>query len=122
MEIDPGVFVSNVATDDWQFDAETGGEFHVLYEGEDGYAGMSRFVDKADVRLTIAARETFIVLEGAARIDIEGGATLDLKPGDMVSIPEGADTHWRLTLPYKEMWFFPRAYVAATDETGEQSS
>jgi len=110
MEIDPGVCVSKVETDEWTFDAETGGEMHVLYEGEDGYAGLTRFLTKSEVELTIAERECFLVLEGAARIEIRGGPVLAVGTGEMASIPKGAETRWHLTLPYKEMWFFPRAY------------
>src|SRR5437870_10551333 len=79
MEVHPGVFVSNVATDEWQFDPEVGGEMHVLVEGEGGYAGMSRFrTDFGDEPWTLPEREVLLVLEGAARIEIEDGPTLDL--------------------------------------------
>jgi uncharacterized cupin superfamily protein len=115
MELGPGVFVSSVDTDDWIFDPETGGEMHVLYEGGDGYAGLSRFLTTAEVELTIAERECFLVLEGTARIEIRDGPTLALGPGEMASIPKGAVTHWSLTLPYKELWFFPRAYEADSE-------
>ena len=114
MEVHPGVFVSNVATDEWQFDPEVGGEMHVLVEGEGGYAGMSRFrTDFGDEPWTLPEREVLLVLEGAARIAIEDGPTLDLEVGDMVSIPKGAVTRWHLTLPYKELWFFARPYEMA---------
>jgi uncharacterized cupin superfamily protein len=48
--------------------------------------------------------EILLVLEGAARIEIEDGPTLDLRPGDMAALPKGAVTRWHLTLPFKEMW------------------
>jgi uncharacterized cupin superfamily protein len=44
------------------------------------------------------------VLEGGARIEIDGGPRLDLGPCDMASLPKGAVTRWQLTLPFKEMW------------------
>ncbi len=43
MEIGSGVFVSNVATNDWKPNPEVGGEMHVIVEVEGHYAGMSRF-------------------------------------------------------------------------------
>ena len=49
MEVHPGVFVSNVTTNEWDLDPEVGGEMHVLVEGETAYVGMSRFRDKSDL-------------------------------------------------------------------------
>ncbi len=109
MEVHPGVFVSSISTDDWRADPEVGGaaEEHVLSDTGDMRAGLSRFTADADPdpppwRLPQA--EVLLVLEGAARIEIEGGPTLELKPGDMASLPKGAVTRWHLTLPFKEMW------------------
>jgi uncharacterized cupin superfamily protein len=114
MEVHPGIFVSNIATDEWITDPEVGGEMHVLMEIEGAYAGMSRFGAVAEVGpWTLPARETILVLEGAARIEIAGGPTLELGVGDMASLPEGAVTIWHLTLPFKELWFFGRAYEMA---------
>jgi uncharacterized cupin superfamily protein len=119
MEVQPGVFVSNVATDDWRPDPEVGGQMHVLVEDERTYAGMSRFLGDGTARSTtlpepwtLPEREVIVVLEGSARIEIEDGPTLELKTGDMASIPKGATTRWHLTLPYKEIWFFGRPYEA----------
>lgn len=111
MEVHPGVFVSNIATDEWQPDPEVGGEMHVLVEDETAYAGMSRFRDVAHPeRWTLPERETVLILEGAARIEIEAGPTLELNVGDLASLPKGAVTTWHLTLPFKEIWFFGRPY------------
>ena len=91
MEIHPGVHLSNVATDDWRPDPEVGGEMHVLVEDETAYVGLSRFSDVTEpAPWTLPERETVLVLEGAARIEIEGGPTLMLHVGDMASLPEGA--------------------------------
>jgi uncharacterized cupin superfamily protein len=111
MEVHPGVFVSSIDTVDWRFDPEVGGEMHVLVEAADGYAGMSRFVtDVGPEAWTLPEREILLVLEGAARIEVDAGPTLVLKAGDMASIPKGAVTRWQLELPYKELWFFARPY------------
>ena len=116
MEVHPGVFVSNIATDQWKPDPEVGAEMHVLVEREGAYAGMSRFLEVADLEAwTLPERETILVLEGAARIEIAGGPTLELRVGDMASLPKGATTTWHLTVPYQEIWFFGRAYEMAQE-------
>jgi uncharacterized cupin superfamily protein len=95
-----------VSTDAWEPDPEVGGEMHVLCTGVGVEAGLSRFAQGSEpvVRWTLPDRETILVLEGAAKIDIAGGPTLDLKAGDIASLPRGAQTTWYLTLPFKEFW------------------
>jgi uncharacterized cupin superfamily protein len=111
MEVGPGVFVSSIDTDDWAADPEVGGELHVLAAVEGAFVGMSRFAGVADPEpWVVSERETIVVLEGAARIEIDGGPTLELAAGDMASIPKGALTTWHLTQPYREIWFFARPY------------
>jgi ethanolamine utilization protein EutQ (cupin superfamily) len=109
MEISPGVFISAAETDEWEFDPEVGGEMHVLCEGVGVEAGLSRFLDAIEpVRWTIPERETVLVLEGEARIEITDGPTLHLKPGDIASLPAGSETTWHLTTPFKEFWVIQR--------------
>jgi quercetin dioxygenase-like cupin family protein len=115
MEIHPGVYVSNIATRDWKFDAEVNGEAHVLVEEATAYAGMERYLEPiAPLTWTLPEREVVLILEGAARIEIEGGPTLELEVGDMASIPRGAVTRWDLSTPFKEIWFFGRPYELET--------
>jgi uncharacterized cupin superfamily protein len=109
MEVHPGVFVSDVATTDWQPDLEVGGgaEEHVLFDTGALRAGLTRFSAEADptpLVWTLPATEVLLVLEGEAQIEIEDGPRLELKPGDMACLPKGAVTTWHLTLPFKEMW------------------
>jgi quercetin dioxygenase-like cupin family protein len=109
MEVHPGIFVSNLSTDEFQPDPEVGGgaEEHVLFNAEGMRAGLTRFSEAADAEppvWTLPAREILLVLEGEARIEIADGPTLELKAGDMASLPKGAATTWHLTLPFKEMW------------------
>jgi len=111
MEVHPGVYVSSTTTDDWEPDPEVGGEMHVLVQVEDGFAGMSRYRRPVDGAVwTLPERETLVILEGSARIEIAGGPTLELGVGDMASLPKGAVTTWHVTAPFKEMWFFGRPY------------
>lgn len=109
MEIHPGVFVSEATREDWEPDPEVGGEMHVLCSDAGVEAGFSRFPDAVDpIEWTIPARETLIVLEGEARIEIADGPTLKLKSGDVVSLPAGANTTWHLTPPFREFWVIQR--------------
>jgi quercetin dioxygenase-like cupin family protein len=109
VEVHPGVFVSNVATEEWQADPEIGGgaEEHVLFDTGTMRAGLSRFTKDADQQpptWVLPATQVLVVLEGEARVEIEDGPVLQLKAGDMACLPKGAATTWHLTLPFKEMW------------------
>ena len=116
MEVHPGVFVSNTATEEWEPDPEVGGEMHVLVEDETAFAGLSRFTDVDLVGpWTAPQRETVLVLEGRARIEIDGGPTVELGPGDFASFPKGTTMTWHLTLPFREVWFFGRPYGSETE-------
>jgi uncharacterized cupin superfamily protein len=109
MEVHPGVFVSSAATDEWEHDPEVGGEMHLLCREAGVEAGLSRFTDATEpVKWTIPDRETLLVLEGEARIEIAGGPTLELRAGDIASLPAGAETTWSLTTPFKEFWMIQR--------------
>lgn len=108
MEVHPGVFVSNVATEkDWRPDPEVGGdaEEHVLFDGEGAWAGLSRFTETADPPpWTPPSREVLLVLEGEVQIEIADGPRLELKAGDMASLPGGVETTWHFVkLPFREM-------------------
>jgi ethanolamine utilization protein EutQ (cupin superfamily) len=108
MEVHPGVFVSDLATADWQPDLEVGAgaEEHLLFDSGSLRAGLTRFSTEADPTLVWAlpATEVLLVVEGEAQVEIEDGPRLELKPGDMACLPKGAVTTWHLTLPFKEMW------------------
>ena len=105
MEMHPGVFVSNVDTDEWEPDPEVpGSDFHVLVS--DGTAaGLTRFtVDPGPIPWIPQKREIIHVLEGAVRIEIAGGPTLELAVGDLATLPAGTETTWHVTVPFKETW------------------
>jgi len=101
----PGLFVSSVSAETWEPDPEVGGEMHVLCDGDGAESGLSRFTEPTGpVRWTLPGRETILILEGAARIEIDGGPVLELTAGDIASLPAGARTTWHLTTPFKEFW------------------
>jgi uncharacterized cupin superfamily protein len=107
MDTDAGIFVSRVSTSDWEQDPDIGGLMHVLCSVGRVEAGLSRF-DEVDgpVTYTLPERETLLILEGRARIEIADASSLELQPGDMASLPKGAITTWHLTTPYREFWVF----------------
>ena len=113
METHPGVFVSSADTEDWEFDPEVGGDLHVLCTGVGVEARMSRFTDASatgPITYTPPQRETLIVLEGRADVEITGGPTIQLRPGVLASIPAGVETRWRiLERPFKEFWTIARS-------------
>lgn len=99
------MFVSSVSAEAWEPDPEVGGEMHVLCDCHGAESGLSRFIEATGpIRWTLPGRETVLVLEGAARIELDDGAVLELKAGDMASLPAGASTTWYLTTPFKEFW------------------
>jgi quercetin dioxygenase-like cupin family protein len=106
MEPAPGVFTSTTSTDEWAFDPEVNGDLHLLCSAGGVEAGMSRFTGEAGepVTYTPPKRETLLVLEGEARVELTGGPTLELKPGVLASIPAGTETTWHITPPFKEFW------------------
>src|SRR3954447_24012752 len=107
MESHPDVFVSNIDTEEWRADPEIGGgaEENCLFEAEELRDGLSGFQGAADSEppvWTLPATQVLLVLEGAARIEIEGGPQLDLKTGDMACLPKGAVQTCHLTPPVTE--------------------
>jgi uncharacterized cupin superfamily protein len=106
MEPQPGVFVSQASTTEWESDPEVpGSQMHELVHADGVHAGLSRFarVDNP-VTWTPQQREVAIILEGSVRIEIAGGEALDLVVGDLFSLPPGVETTWHITTPFKEMW------------------
>lgn len=108
MELSPGVFVSSVSTSEWEPDPDVGGQMHVLCTDVSVEAGLSLYevAPSSPIHYTLPERETFMVLEGAARIEIAEGPTLEVKAGAIASLPKGSRTTWYLTAPYREFWVF----------------
>jgi uncharacterized cupin superfamily protein len=75
-------------------------------ELDDVHAGLFRITGEGSVTFpwTPESRETMLVLEGEARIEVAGGPTLNLKPGGMASFPPGTKMTWHVTTPFKDMY------------------
>ena len=107
MRVEPGVYLSSTRTEEWEQDSDPPGEMHVLCDDVEMEAGLwrpSAGVTPDPVQWTLPAREVILVLEGSARIEIEGGPTLELEPGSIASLPKGARTTWHATPDFKEFW------------------
>jgi uncharacterized cupin superfamily protein len=105
MEAQPGVFVSSLSADAWEPDPDVGGLMHVLCDEPGLQAGFTRYdAPPAPVHWTPPQHETFMILEGSARIEIAGGATLDLEAGGVATLPAGTETTWHITAPFREFW------------------
>jgi len=99
MEPHPGVFCSNVRTEEWEPDPEVpGSQMHELVHADGVWAGLTRFTAvEGPTPWTPSQRETIHVLEGEVTIEIAGGPALTLKPGDLASLPAGLETIWHIT-------------------------
>ena len=105
MELQPGLFVTSDNADSWEPDPDVGGLSNILCDVPGASAGFTRYDVAPDpVRWTPEQRESFVILEGAVRIEISGGPSLELKPGDAVSLPAGTETTWYVTAPFREFW------------------
>lgn len=103
-----GIFVSRIEADDWELDEETGGLVHFLRADDDVQAGLWKPGPLAGVPidLTLAAHETFLVLNGSGQIEVDGSSPLRLEPGMMVSLRKGARTRWLVDDAFKELWIY----------------
>ena len=118
-ELQPGVFLASPSTDAWEPDPDVGGEMLVLCDIPGLNAGFTRY-DTAPppVAWTPPQRETFIILEGSARIEIAGGATLNVEPGSVATLPAGTETTWHITAPFNEFWVLSGPSVEPDDAEG----
>lgn len=48
--------------------------------------------------------ETFHVLEGSVKIQVEPGQSIELHPGDIVSFSKGQSSTWTIRTPFKKFF------------------
>ncbi len=107
MEVHPGVFVTDLDTEDWQPDPEVGGgaEEHVLFDVGAVRAGLPRFDEDSETPVwELPAREIMLVLDGEVRVEIIDGPEVKLKPGGTLSLPRGVKVRFDVEAPFKEIW------------------
>jgi hypothetical protein len=101
----PDIFASSLTTDEWEADPDVGGLMHILCDLPGYQAGFTRYdIAPAPVSWTPPQRESFVILEGAARIEIAGGVALELGAGEAGSGPAATETTWHITAPFREFW------------------
>lgn len=88
-------------------EGEPAGQVHWLRVSGEGepmlYAGV--FAGQPSTfTYTFSGNETFHVLEGEVRIELESGDAVELRPGDLVSFPRGARSTWIAHTPFKKFF------------------
>jgi uncharacterized cupin superfamily protein len=107
-QIADGVFRSNLQTDDYAPDDETGGGVvqHVFRDDDKMRAGLfwAPMGPGTPEFFEFEHDEALLVLEGSVEIEIEGGPVFELQPGDMASIRAGVRCAWRERPGFKKFW------------------
>ena len=104
---------SNVAATDYEpfpleaVEGDPDGKVHWLTASAEGepmlYAGL--FTGKPSTfTYTFGGNETFNVLEGEVRVELDSGEAVDLSPGDLVTFPKGARSTWIVKTPFKKFF------------------
>ena len=102
--------VSNIGTEEYEpfiHEGERFGDVHWLRVGSGGdgalYTGLWTH-DVAEIPgYVFSGDETMHVLEGEARIEVEG-ETVTLKAGDIASFTKGQSSDWTITKPFKKFF------------------
>jgi uncharacterized cupin superfamily protein len=101
------IHVTNVSAQDYEpymVGEEQFGNVHWLRSESGGEGQLSTGLwtcEPRTVPYTFPGDETFQVLEGELRIEMEGGDAVDLKTGDLVSFPKGRNATWTIKAPCK---------------------
>jgi hypothetical protein len=75
-----------------------------LWRSADGSVETGVWEITPGVSTDVEAEETFVVVSGAATVEIEGGATLELAPGVVGGFPAGARTVWRVAETLRKVY------------------
>ena len=82
-------------------DGRTIGEAQWLRRRPDGWSHTALLwrCDPMTFDYVFPGDETFIVLSGALRIDLEDGESVELRAGDVASFPNATGSVWTITEP-----------------------
>jgi hypothetical protein len=104
---------SNVSATEYEpfpLDAVAGdpdGKVHWLKASAEGepmlYAGLFTG-EPSTFTYTFGGNETFNVLEGEVRVELDTGEAVELRPGDLVTFPKGASSTWIVKSPFKKFF------------------
>jgi hypothetical protein len=102
--------VSSIAPESYEpfmVEGEHIGDVHWLRteSGGDGqlFTGVWR-CEPRTIPYVFPGDETFHVLEGEVRIDLEDGGSVDLRPGDIASFAKGQHATWTISKPFKKFF------------------
>lgn len=104
---------SNIKATDYEpfsldaVDGNPNGKVHWLKVSPEGepllYAGFFT-ADPATFTYTFGGNETFNLLEGEVRIELENGDRIDMVPGDVAAFPKGHRSTWTIKSPFKKFF------------------
>ena len=102
------VVTAHVDTVTWEHDDETGGVVHMLHSDDAVQVGIWRPGTTANttIEVVLQARETLLVLSGTARLQVNDEPPRDLRPGTILTIPQGARTRWVVDDAFSELWIY----------------
>lgn len=102
--------VSSIAATDYEpfmVEGEQVGTVHWLRTESGGegvlYTGLWQ-CEPREIPYVFPGDETFHVLEGSVRIELEDGGSVDLKQGDIASFTKGQKSTWTITSPFKKFF------------------
>lgn len=88
-------------------DGNPNGKVHWLKASAEGeplfYAGFFT-AEPGTFTYTFGGNETFHLLEGEVRIELENGERTDMVPGDVASFPKGHRSTWTIKSPIKKFF------------------
>jgi uncharacterized cupin superfamily protein len=109
--IEPGAWIANIK--DAKFEPYEAGRVHWLRREEDGgrrvWAGIWEVAPDEMPPGTLHESEndeTFHLLSGSLRLEIEDGETLELGTGSIVSLRKGTRARWTVLEPIREFFVY----------------
>jgi uncharacterized cupin superfamily protein len=105
-----GFSVTNVAAGEYEpamLDDEHVGDVHWLRTEGSGEGQLLTglwMCQPRTISYVFPGDETFYVLEGELRVEVEGGDSVDLTPGDIASFSKGQVSTWTISKPFKSFF------------------
>jgi uncharacterized cupin superfamily protein len=100
--------VSDIETDAWEYDEETGGLVHMIRSDNTIQVGLWKpgLTANRTIEVNLQADETLLILAGTGRLQVDDHDPIDLRPGQIVALPKGARAHWVVDEAFRELWIY----------------
>jgi uncharacterized cupin superfamily protein len=100
--------VSDLETDAWEYDEETGGLVYMIRSDDTIQVGLWKpgVTAHRTIEVNLQADETLLVLAGTGRLHVDDDAPIDLRPGQIIALPKGARTRWVVNEAFRELWIY----------------